>query len=72
MERDIVFLSARTRRITLITEKFHYIYRNGDRIIQKVEDLESDMRVHGMPGIKTPRSMFEDKYSQIYVSKLNL
>ena len=53
-----------------------YFSCNGDNINRKkymetYEDLESDMRVHGMPGIKTPRSMFEDKYSQIYVSKLN-
>ena len=65
MERDIVFLSARTRRITLITEKFHYIYRNGDRIIQKVEDLESDM-IRTQRYIKEVNIFFFNFFWKIY------
>jgi hypothetical protein len=53
-----------------------YFACNGNNITRKrymdtYEDLQSTGRVHGIPGIKTPRSMFEDKDGESCIINLN-
>lgn len=53
-----------------------YFVCNGDKISLKdykkdFDDIESTGRVHGMPGITTPRTMYSDDHSDEVVHKLN-
>lgn len=53
-----------------------FFVSNGDNCtkksyVQNFDDLESHYRVHDFPGIRTPRNMHTDSYSQEVIHELN-
>jgi len=42
MERETVYLNVKTRRITLMTEKILFIYKNGIKYVQKDQNVEPE------------------------------
>lgn len=53
-----------------------YFVTNGDKhsrdqYKQDFDDLQSSLRVHGLPGIRTPREMYTDRRSRAFAKRLD-
>jgi len=47
MERETAYLNVKTRRITLMTEKIVFAYKNGMRYIQRDQNFEPEYDIVG-------------------------
>jgi len=84
LDRIRIYTAAAWRKLGKIIESKHFMLdidldffvTNGDKASlssykQNFDDIESDGRVHGMPGIVTPRALYDDEKSLNMITDLN-